>query len=69
MHQLAKEEEVASKFLPVVMRTDVSIKNAVFDSKTIFELPKKAAIREDIDQFTKEILGINNWKEKILQKA
>lgn len=65
MHQLAKEEESASKILPVVMRTDVSVKNAIFDSKTIFELSKKTAIREDIDQFTKEILGINSWKEKL----
>jgi chromosome partitioning protein len=65
MHQLTKQEESAEKVLPVVMRTDVSIKNAIFDSKTIFELPKKAAIREDIDQLTKELLGINSWKESI----
>lgn len=63
MHELVKTEERASKVIPVVIRSDASVKNAVFDSKSIFELPKKSAIREDIDQFTKEILGINVWKE------
>jgi len=63
MHELVKTEERASKVIPVVIRSDTSVKNAVFNSKSIFELPKKSAIREDIDQFTKEILGINTWKE------
>ena len=52
-----------NKILPVVCRVDVSIKNAIFDSKFVFELLKKAPIREDIDQLAKEILGINSWKE------
>jgi hypothetical protein len=26
-------------------------------------LSKKSVVREDIDQFAKEILGINAWKE------
>jgi len=63
MHELVKTEERASKVIPVVIRSDTSVKNAVFDAKSIFELPKKSVIREDIDQFTKEILGINIWKE------
>lgn len=63
MHELVKTEERASKVIPVVIRADASVKNAIFDSKSIFELNKKSAIREDIDQFTKEILGINIWKE------
>lgn len=63
MHELAKREDMLNKILPVVCRVDVSMKNAIFDSKSVFELPKKASIREDIDQFAKEILGINSWKE------
>lgn len=63
MHLIAKNEELVEKLLPLVIRTDTSLKNAIFDSKSIFELNKKASIREDIDQFTKEILGINEWKE------
>jgi chromosome partitioning protein len=63
MHELAKNEDRIHKILPVVIRTDTSLKNAVFDSKTIFDLPKKATIREDIDQFTRELLGINAWRE------
>jgi chromosome partitioning protein len=63
MHELTKKEELIDKIIPVVCRVDASMKNAVFDSKSIFELPKRATIREDIDQFTKEVLGINLWRE------
>lgn len=63
MHELAKREDMDNKILPVVCRSDTSLKNAVSDAKSVFELPKKAPIREDIDQLTKEILGINSWKE------
>lgn len=63
MHELMKRNEIVNKILPVVCRVDVSLKNAVFDSKSVFELPKKSPIKEDIDQFAKEILGINAWKE------
>ena len=63
MHELTKRGDLLNRILPVVCRTDASMKNAVFDSKSVFELPKRAPIREDIDQFTKEVLGINLWKE------
>lgn len=63
MHELTKRGDIVNNILPVVCRIDVSMKNAIFDAKSVFELPKKAPIREDIDQFAKEILGINLWKE------
>jgi chromosome partitioning protein len=63
MHELTKRTVMLNKILPVVCRVDVSMKNAIFDSKSVFDLPKKAHIREDIDQLAKEILGINSWKE------
>jgi len=63
MHELTKRKDMLNKILPVVCRVDVSMRNAIFDAKSVFELPKKAPIREDIDQFAKEILGINAWKE------
>jgi chromosome partitioning protein len=63
MHQIAKDDNKVKKLLPIVIRVDTALKNAVFDAKSIFELPKRAHIREDIDQFTKEILGINRWRD------
>lgn len=63
MHALTKRDDLLNKILPVVCRVDTSLKNAVFDSRSVFDMPKKAPIREDIDQFAKEILGINAWKE------
>lgn len=63
MHDLAKDENKINNVLPVVIRVDASLKNSIFDAVSLFDLPKKSAIREDIDQFTKEILGINQWIE------
>jgi chromosome partitioning protein len=63
MHELMKRDGLSDNLIPVVCRVDASLKNAIFDAKSVFELPKKAPIREDIDQFAKEILGINAWKE------
>jgi chromosome partitioning protein len=63
MHALTKQENLIDKIIPVVCRIDASMKNAVFDSKSIFELSKRAPIREDIDQFAREVLGINLWRE------
>lgn len=67
MHELTKQEEHVGKIIPVVCRVDASMENAIFDSKSIFELSKRASIREDIDQFAKEVLGINLWRETITQ--
>lgn len=63
MHQLAKQDDRTDKILPVVVRVDANLKNAIFDFKSVFELSKRASIREDIDQFTREILGLNLWSE------
>ena len=61
MHDLAKDKEKIDNVLPVVIRVDTSFKNSIFDGILLFELSKKSAAKEDIDQFTKEILGINAW--------
>jgi chromosome partitioning protein len=63
MHYLVKDSSKVSKILPVVIRTDVSIKNVVYEMTNIFERGKKTTIKEDMDHFTREILGINAWNE------
>lgn len=63
MHDLAKDKDKIDNVLPVVIRVDASLKNSIFDAVSLFDLPKKSDIREDIDQFTKEIIGINNFIE------
>jgi chromosome partitioning protein len=67
MHRLG--QELAEHVLPVVIRTDTSLKNAVFEQKSIYDLPKKSAVHDDIDQFAREILGINEWAENRPKKA
>ncbi len=61
MHELASNKDYMEKLIPVVIRTDASLKNAVFDQKSVFEL--RGFIKEDIDRLTREILGINAWKD------
>lgn len=68
MHDLAKDEQKIKSVMPVVIRVDASLKNSIFDAISIFELPKRSVIREDIDQFAKEVLGLNQWREKGLLK-
>jgi chromosome partitioning protein len=63
MHKVAAMPDCADYVLPVVVRTDASVKNAIFAAKSVYELPKRSPIQGDIDQFTREILGINSWKE------
>ncbi len=64
MHELAKREDLVERIMPVVCRTDTSIKNAIFSETSIFGLSKKSPMKEDIDQFTKEVLGLNQWNIK-----
>ena len=67
MHELAKNDDMLEKLIPIVIRADANIKNAIFDAKNVF-ISKKSAVREDIDQFTKEILGITAWSETVSRK-
>ena len=69
MHDLAKDEEKLNSVLPVVIRVDAALKNAIFTEKSIFESSKKSGIREDFDQFAREILGINHWIESQKEQA
>lgn len=64
MHDLAKDKDKINSVLPVVIRVDASLRNSIFESKSIFDFSKRSGIREDFDQFSREILGINHWKEK-----
>ena len=63
MHDVAKSEH-SNNLLPVVIRIDTSMKNAIYDCKSIFEMSKKSSAQEDADQFAREILGLNAWKER-----
>jgi chromosome partitioning protein len=62
IHELSQQARYEDHVCPIVIRTDASLKNAVFDTKSVFEMSRKSAVREDVDQFAKEILGINAWK-------
>jgi chromosome partitioning protein len=64
MHELARDEAIFKHLLPVVIRSDASLKNAAFNSQSIFDLSRKTVTREDIDQFAKEILGLNEFAQR-----
>lgn len=61
MHQVVKDEDKAEKIFPMIIRSGKDVKNSVFNAHTIFDLPRKTPLQDDIDHFTREILGINAW--------
>lgn len=69
MHSLAKDEDKIKCVMPVVIRVDTSLKNSIFDATSIFEFTKKPNIREDLDQFAREMLGINQFMESYKKKT
>jgi len=67
MRDLIKDEEKLKHIMPVVIRVDTSLKNAIFEAKSIFELKQKSVVKEDIEQLTLEILGINKWRNNFIR--
>ena len=65
LHELAKDAELIEHILPVVIGVDVTTKNAIHDEESVFDRRKKSTIREDSDQFTRELLGINLWMSTV----
>lgn len=62
MHDVAKDYP-SDAMLPVVVRVDTAYKNALDTNSSIFNVSKNSNARVDIDQLTREILGLNNWVE------
>ena len=61
MHALVKEEELIDKIMPLVIRTDTEFKNSVHEKRSIYENSKKSSAKEDIDELTREILGMRSF--------
>lgn len=51
------------KLIPFVLPVDTSMENAIFKAETLFDNNKKSPLRDEVDRFTREILGIYNWLE------
>jgi chromosome partitioning protein len=69
MHSIIKDEDKYKKLLTVVIRVDASLRNSISEAISIFDLPKRSTIREDMDQFAREILGISQWTESLTKKT
>jgi chromosome partitioning protein len=70
MHALAKDPNKISKVLPIVIRSDVTLKNAIFEEQSLFSFSKRSdGIRGDFDMLACEILGINQWIESQKQEG
>lgn len=61
LHEVAQKQETKDKVFPVVVRTDTTIKNAIQQGLSIFDLKSKANICEDIDMLTRELIGLLEW--------
>lgn len=65
LHQLASIEKYNDKILPVVIRTDANIKNAIDAGLSVFEIRRKTPAKEDIDSLAKELIGFNRWMDNL----
>jgi len=62
MNELAKQIPTEN-ILPVVIRTDTNYQNSIANTGSIFENTKNSVAKEDIDQMTRELIGITSWVE------
>ncbi len=62
LHEIAKDTELLEKLLPIVIGADSSLKNSIFNEKSVFDLPRNTSIKADITSLTMELLGISKWK-------
>lgn len=60
-HYLSAKDFGAAKVMPVIIRSDASFKNAQAANKSIFELKKSSAAKEDIDLLSQELIGLRDF--------
>lgn len=68
MHLVAKDDIYMSKLLPMVIRSDTTLKNVILEGTNIFESKRKTVAKEDMDQLTRELIGLNEWADSIKDK-
>ncbi len=54
-----------AQLIPIVVRTDVSFRNAQSQGKSVFQLGKRTNASEDIDLLVRELLGIREVFDKV----
>ena len=63
MYDLVQKTDVQN-ISTIVIRTDSNYENYLAKTESIFDASKKSNAKEDIDQITKEIIGLNLWSDK-----
>jgi len=56
-HQRLREDQL----FPVVISTDTSFSTSISQGTNIFNSGKKSPAKPDLDVFTREVLGLNDW--------
>jgi chromosome partitioning protein len=54
----ADDSRFPARVLPIVIRTDVTYKNAQAQNKSVFQLGRKSSAREDVDILARELVGM-----------
>lgn len=67
-HLVAKDETHMSNLLPMVIRSDTALKNVILEGTNIFENKRKTVAKEDMDQLTRELIGLNDWADRVKDK-
>lgn len=62
LHYITELRDIGrARIMPVVIRTDVTFKNAQGQGKSVFQLPRKSNAREDVDLLTRELIGLREY--------
>jgi chromosome partitioning protein len=64
LHEVASKESCKDNILPIVIRTDTAVKNALDQGISVFEMKSKSGICDDIDSLTRELLGLSQWDDE-----
>lgn len=67
-HLVAKNESHMNKLLPMVIRSDTALKNVILEGTNIFENKRKTVAKDDMDQLTRELIGLNEWVDSFKEK-
>ena len=60
-HYLSEKNFDSAKVMPVIIRSDSTFKNAQALNKSVFELKKPSAAKEDMDLFSQELIGLRDY--------
>lgn len=70
MQRVYSNEKILKHIISAIVPVDTSLKNSSYYGRSIFNMKRRGGAAENIDDITRELLGINEWiaKESALKR-